>query len=756
MFELLFKYRPALFGQGELGLAASPVVVAVVVAGALLAVPVLLRYRRVRGSRLDRWSLAGIRLAVLAIVAGCLLQPVLVLSSVVPHESVVGLVFDNSLSMRVQDAGAAGTRAALLQALFAEGEGGGALRGLEQRFKVRSFGFDRDARRLSSVGELTFDGSQSRPGRALTEVADELAGVPISGLLLFTDGAASTSDPLTDALLDLGARGIPVYPVALGRERFERDIEISRVDAPRTVLLGSTLQVDVTLSQTGFSGQTVALEVEDDGRLVARQEVRFPADGEAVVATASFAASAAGPRRFRFQVALQAGEMVAENNRRETLIEAVDRRDKILYFEGEPRHEVGFLRRAVGQDSGLQVVSLIRLAENHTYRLEVDGEEELIDGFPKRREELFKYRGLVLGSIEASYFSYDQLRMISDFVSERGGGLLLLGGRSAFAEGGYAETPLADALPVVLTPHRSDDPPFFAEIAVQPTAYGRHHPAVQLAGDPEGSAALWAELPRLSTFNRLTQLKPGAVALLEGHGEELGENQVVLAHQRFGRGRTLALTVHDTWKWQMQMPLEDQSQETLWRQLMRWLVSYVPDPVELAADAERAQIGEPVTLTATVRDDSFLGVNNARVLARVTAPSGSVEELAMEWAVAEDGAFRAAFTPLERGLYEVVANASSQGVELGTSQIHLEATDLEDELFGAQLRPSVLERIASETGGRVYQPDELNNLVEDLTYSGEGSTVKEARELWDMPAVFLLLLGLLATEWGLRRRRGLA
>ena len=71
-------------------------------------------------------------------------------------------------------------------------------------------------------------------------------------------------------------------------------------------------------------------------------------------------------------------------------------------------------------------------------------------GFPKTREELFAYRGLVLGSVEASAFTADQLRMIAEFVDVRGGGLLLLGGHRAFAEGGYAGTPVADVMPVML------------------------------------------------------------------------------------------------------------------------------------------------------------------------------------------------------------------------------------------------------------------------------------------------------------------
>jgi uncharacterized membrane protein len=102
-----------------------------------------------------------------------------------------------------------------------------------------------------------------------------------------------------------------------------------------------------------------------------------------------------------------------------------------------------FIRAAVEADSNLQVVALQRTAENKFLRLSIDTADELASGFPKTRAELFHYRSIILGNMEASFFTHDQLAMLADFVNVRGGGLLFLGGRRAFAEGGYAGTPLS-------------------------------------------------------------------------------------------------------------------------------------------------------------------------------------------------------------------------------------------------------------------------------------------------------------------------
>src|SRR5204863_6926793 len=124
---------------------------------------------------------------------------------------------------------------------------------------------------------------------------------------------------------------------------------------------------------------------------------------------------------------------VTQNNARDALIEVQDRKEKILYFEGEPRYEMKFINRAVADDKNLTVTILQRTAENKYYRINPGNKDDLIGGFPKTREELFAYRGLILGTVEAAAFTPEQLRMIADFVSKRGGGLLALGGRRSFA-----------------------------------------------------------------------------------------------------------------------------------------------------------------------------------------------------------------------------------------------------------------------------------------------------------------------------------
>ena len=750
IFEFLFKYRPLVFEQGDFAIRA-PWAVALG-AAAVAGVLTLRTYAQVRGNSqpLDRAVLAAIRLGAIAVVAFCLLQPVVVLSSVVPQQNFLGVLVDDSRSMQIAD------RDETERLRFVEDRlrAGGDLRtALEERFALRFFGFSTETDRLADVDELTYRGTRTHLGQALERAHEELTGVPLSGLVVVTDGADNADGGLGESLLPIQAAGIPVFTVGLGREAFDRDIQLSRVETPRRVLRGAALVVDAVVTHRGYRGETVTVQVEDEGRIVGSEEVELGRDGEPRTVRLRFTAAEEGPRLFTFRVSPRPGEMVTQNNVRDALMLVENHSEKVLYFEGEPRFEVKFLRRAVADDENLHVSILQRTAENKFMRLDVEDADDLVGGFPTTRADLYRYSGLVLGSIEANYFTPDQLRMIADFVNDRGGGLLMLGSQRSFAEGGYAGTPIADVLPVVLGDAEAEED-FFVEVAVEPTRAGATHAATQIAESEELSVDRWNELPPITIVNPITEVKPGATTLLTSGSDDL----VVLAFQRYGAGKSLAFPVQDSWMWQMHadIAVEDMTHETFWRRMLRWLVDGVPDQITAELPADRVEPGQAVTILATVGDANFEEINNSAVIASVTHPDGDFTDRRMEWTAEADGEYRATFIPPAEGFYEVRIEALSGDELIGEDVTWLQVAPSDAEYYDSTMRTALLDRIADETGGRRYTPDTVASLPDDVQFVGGGVTVVEERDLWDMPVLLLLLGTLVLGEWGYRRFRGLA
>ena len=202
--------------------------------------------------------------------------------------------------------------------------------------------------------------------------------------------------------------------------------------------------------------------------------------------------------------------------------------------------------------------------------------------------------------------------------------------------------------------------------------------------------------------------------------------------------------------------IEDATHSTYCRRLLRWLVDGVPGPVAITTSIDRVEPGEPYKLTAEVMDSAFVEVNDARVSAVVTAPSGKIINVPMEWIVSKDGEYTGSFVPDEPGLYTVKTSADRDESELGTSTLHVRASAGDSEYFDAAMRAPLLRRVAEDTGGRFFTPADAMALPEAISYSGRGVTVVEERDLWDMPIFFLLLLLFAGGEWMYRRQRGLA
>ena len=751
-----FKFPARVFARGDFALA--PVVPTIFIAVAAAASVILIAFLYARVSTIsprDRIILGALRTLAVLLVLGCLLRPGLVIASAVPQRNVFAVVLDDSRSMRIRDIGDT-SRLARVQRVF--DDTAALSRTLGERFALRRFRFGADASPLASARDLTGSGTRSDLARALDAVREDLSGLPLAGIVLVSDGADNGGTRYDDALLALRARRIPVYTVGVGRERFDRDLAVERVQAPRHTLVGATVLVEADVRVRGIGRDVAIVAVEADGRVVSTDTVKAPASGDLVHVRLRVPPLEAGVHRLAVRARPLANEVVTENNEWQTSIEVRAGPDRILYIEGEPRPEFAFLRRAVATDSGVQVVGLMRSAERKFLRLGVRDSLELLGGFPTSREELFSYRAIILGSIEAAFFSADQLRMLADFVSRRGGGLLVLGGRASLSEGAFADTPLADILPLTLTRGEPNVEGPATAMKIRPTRAGESHAALQLRGSVGSSRARWDSLPALTSVNRAGSLRAGATVLLAGQIEGGRADVPVLAWQHYGRGMSAVFAVQDSWLWKMDASIgvEDMTHQTFWRQIVRWLVDDAPAPFEIAASPSRVAPGEPVTLRARLADAYFADINDANVAAIVTTPTGNTITVPLEWSLREDGSYTGRFNAADSGRYAIAATAKR-----GTDTTRLASTTLLVDERGADVsqaeqRPAVLRRIANETGGRYYALDDVAKLADDAMFTESGVTVREAKDLWDMPIVFLLLALLLGGEWGYRRWRGLA
>jgi uncharacterized membrane protein len=760
VFELLFKYRPLVYERGSFAFSPPwPVAVTWVFVAVAMALAWFL-YRGARHLAMFPWRILLMTMRCLALltVLVLLLQPVLTLPVVTPQRSFVAVAYDVSRSMEIRDAAGSRSRLDAVRELL-EPAAGSLVPDLATRFKLRYFRFSSEAERTPAFEAQAKRGSHTNLEHSIDQMLSELGSVPVAGIVLLTDGADNRSPNLGALAAQLRARRIPVYAIGIGSRRFTTDAEIVQVAMPGRVLPESMVEALVSVKASGLAGRDAQLVVGQHDRELKRARITLGGDGEVKIHHMVFAGGAAGAKVITFRIEPLPGEIVSENNEASVLLRVEDEQPQVLYVEGEPRWIYGFLRRAATGDKNVRLVTLLRQADGKFLRQGIESSSTLEKGFPAQPSELFRYKALIFGSVEASFFTFDQLRLVSEFVSRRGGGFLMLGGRGSFGQGGYANTPVEELLPLKIRSGSGGALPQFDELEFRArlTGYGTGNPVTRVAPEEAGNRRQWDAAPALAGINPTLGPRLGATVLLTAEtGQRRGPAPVLLAFQRFGRGKSMALTTASTWRWRMELDHREDFHDVFWKHMLRWLVNDVPDAVTVAAERSSCSLDESMTLTAEVNDPEFLAVNNARVTADIKSPSGQTTTLPFHWEARGEGKYSAALKPTEEGIYELSAEAFAGEQSLGRSSASFRVAESTEEFHNAVLNADLLKALARNTGGHYYRPADVRTLPEDISYIDNGVSRVEVKPIRDMPFLFLLLGGAISAEWILRKKKGLA
>ena len=759
MFQFFFKYPSPVFTKGRFVLlGAWPAwLLLVLIAASAIGLMLLIRWRlRKDAAKLRSWQAVAIwatQSLLVALIVLLLWQPAMLVSELSSQQNIIAVVVDDSHSMGITDSDGKTREAAALAALQ-----GGVLAGLKKRFQTRIYRLGGELTRADDPDGITPQEASTHIGDSLKQLLNETTDLPVGAIVLLSDGSENTagmggSGIGLDTLQALRNRQIPVHTVGFGKEEPAHDVELEDVSVAASATANARIVTTVSLMQHGYAGQKATLTVRNGDKTVAQHEIMLAADGHIQTEPLFFPVGDAGARTLTFTVEPLPGEENLSNNAVTRPILVSDAKRKILYVEGEPRWEYKFIRRAEEDDPTVQLVSMLRTSENKIYRQGLSDPNELADGFPVRPEDLFGYSGIIIGSVAADYFTPLQQEMLREYVDRRGGGVLFLGGQSSLSDGGWGASSLNDLLPTFLP---SGTHNFLRNAAtVELTQEGVDSPITRLLDDPEKNAERWKKLTYLADYEDAGTPKPGATVLAD---LTVGRRTMpLLITQSYGHGRTAILATGGTWRWQMSEALGDPSHDLFWQQLLRWLVAESPGPVSASMPSRVLMDQGQVQLTAQVRDRQFQAAADAHVSAHIVGPEGVNAMVDMTPSQDTPGQYQTEWTAEKPGPYLTEVTAESVGnpaQELGSSALTFQREDGVAENFHTEQNRHLLEQLASATGGRYWKLSELKDLPRDISYSEAGISVRNTKELWDMPIVFLLLLGLPIAEWLLRRKWG--
>lgn len=728
-------------------------------------------YLSIKGaSQLDvrrrRWFIAALRALAVLLAAGIVTNPALVMEKREPVKPRMALLWDISASMGLKAASSSESRLDEMKEFWSSANV--LKKKLAENYMVEIWGFGTDA---SPMADSTFEsGPQSAPVADATDILNALnkavkegSSVPLAGAILFSDGADNVSlaglekkpDGLKRVLKNYPA---PVYPVVGGAGEM-KDISIVEVQAPDYAFIRNAVDIKVKVEVRGYTGMDVPVTLSEGERVITTKMFSLTPQTSSYEITLSLTPDRVGTFIYTVKAAELEGEAVSENNTRRFSIEVLRDKIRVLHVVGSPSWDQRFLREALTNDPTIELISFYILREIDDAPM-ADTDELSLIPFPV--DELFNTKIRTFDLIIFQNFSWRvylnslYIQNIKSFVTDYGGGFLMIGGPRGFSGGGYAGTPIADILPVEVT---ATEKPFEGgEYKARLTDAGARHPITALRPGVEASKSFWDSLPPLDGFNYTAGPKPGAAVLLEHPFASIGgANLPLMAIWQTGRGRAMAVMTASLWRLNFlntQAGGSSADYVRLWRSAVRWLVG---DPegkqVRVRTDKIRYGVNEIVKVRVKVLGKDYAPAKEPFISLVITGEGGSRQISGLklegeEWVLDMENP--------GIGGWKLEASARDKsGESLGSDETAFIVEGRGAELDNPFPNPELLEQIAQITGGKTISLGSGGDFGSLPSRKAWRVTGRKTTPLWDNWIAGTLILLIFSLEWYFRRRWGL-
>ena len=767
------KYPIDVFREGDFsfGVPIPGLLIFVLMVGLVAATIWAYRSTKGRTGRFFHGFLIVLRTLVLCFLAFCLLKPFLTIYQNNPDDSYLLVMVDRSKSMQITDSEDGTSR--LNQAnrlLFGENpdEGGGLIDKLNtNQFKTRLFAFDTDTKRIPDEVIIDAEGENTNIPNAVTEALEDMQGVPLSGIVIFTDGVDRSGIDIQKPAMQARERKVPIHTVGIGSETGISDIELVKVDVPRTAEEDFPVEISATVKRTDNTQKKATLQLAENGRVLKTLPITL--NNETVRIPLKFTPRQPGTQKYEVQVLPEVDEAIPQNNTKTFILKVTPTKRVKILFVSRPYWGFKFIKRALQDDPNI-VLTDRYITSEQSFGGTQGGANEDFDFYPESKEILFNFDAIIFGNIDASNFTKTQLEDTVEFVRTRGGGFLMLGGTQSLGNSdvakSYLNTPIAELLPVEL---ELGDPPEKVPLNLAPsevptpkmfrfklTTEGKTDPLMELVENTTENLQRWEKMPELYGYSKVKRAKAGATILAE-HPIDKNEfgNRILMATHNYNAGRVMVFTPNDPYRWQTGLNSKDDSNERFWRQVAKWLTTAPQSSIKLDIPKTEYTLKEPVVIEVTAMDKNFDLTNKAKIRAIVVDETGTRKELTLEQVLGKDGLYTARFIPNRNGDYTVTATGTLAGEDLGKQQALFEVKPSFAEFSDAALNMPLLSNLASMTGGKYYPIAEAPQLVNQISLVESATSEITDVDIWDLPLVFGLILLFLGLEWFLRKRGGL-
>ncbi len=645
---------------------------------------------------------------------------------------------------------------------------------LQKQHKVRLYLVSTSARLLAEVDQpaevaaaaaklraVQAIGTQSRLGDATRQVLTELRGAPPSAIVLLSDGQTTEGESLVKAAELSAKKGVPLFTIGLGSAEPARDLELTELLVDDIVFVDDAVRFQAKLLDRGFQGQKVVVRLlERDAasadsraaRELAATEVEAPAEGQPRRVELVYRPKTTGERTFILEVEPKPRELQVENNKIERMVTVRKEKLKVLLVESEPRYEFRYLKNYLEREETIDL-SVVLLSSDPEYS---EQDRSALPTFPAAKDELFAFDVVLVGDADPGFLSHSQMQNLTEFVTDKGGGILFVAGES-FNPLAYRGTPLELLLPIELADARNPTAVGNAINSYRPelTVEGRASPIFRFGESEAASAAIWQGLPELFWYFEAPRKKPAALVLAEHPTATGSEGKLALDLYQFaGAGKAMFHAFDDTWRWRFRAG--DRYFGRFWVQAIRFLARSKlvgQRQAEIQTDRRRYERGQPIRLRVRFPNPGLAPAAGTVTVQVERSNRQSPRKVTLNQVPGTRNVFEGALPQAIEGDYEVrlLPPPILDGpIPTATFRVEAPASELER----VQMNEPELIRVAAATGGKFYTPLTADTLLQDLPKPSKVPLDTDPPiPLWNTWPVLGLFLMLITLEWILRKRK---
>jgi uncharacterized membrane protein len=712
---------------------------------------------RLRGTS-GRWRLIALSLRLLALLL-CLLaalRPSVVIKEKKRQGASIVFLLDDSTSMLIGDEVRGKTRWSVARQTLDD-----ALKiakNLSHDLDVKYYRFGSTLTEPKEAEAKTPDEPKAREtavGTAMLEAQkrQEGTGKRIARMVILSDFASNHGINPLEAARRLKGQGVPVITVGLGTENAgaaPRDVALRDVVTSPTVFVKNQVEVRGNLLARGFNNQRLDVELYVEGQEapVAKTQIKVPESADVVPITGvKFIPQTAGDKLLTLKVAKQEGELLVTNNEISTFVTVLSGGLNVLYLRGPNfSWDYRYLMMAIGRSPDIQV-------EGALLRQPATGD---VGGLDDAEFAPGRYNVYILSDIGAEYLTPRQHKLLVDAV-KKGAGLMMLGGRSSFGSGGWAETELAEILPAEIHAGERQLEPEGGYKFV-PTSVGLNSYVLQVGANKTETARIWESMHPIQGTNQFGQPKGTAEILASTPGPN--PEPLMLSMTVGNNGRVLAYG-GETWIWARATEEGRLAHSKFWRQVIFWLAhkeNQSENLVKLSLDRRRLSVGERVELTATAHDGKSAPIPGVRYECKIEREGPEKATVPVEIYNQGDEGRGTAYANeqlAKPGVYSATVVATRDGQEIGRDSARFLVYQDDRELENPSADRRLAREIAEVTGGDPVNHEKLSAFLKGVDRSAYTEYVSPSEyKVWDNWPFLLIFTALLTLEWWLRKRHG--